>query len=28
MLAMTTHWPNWHKTDEFRLIRDKSLSGK
>jgi Zn-dependent M28 family amino/carboxypeptidase len=29
MLAMTTHWPNWHKTDELRLIRDKSRkSGK
>ena len=29
MLAMTTDWPNWHKTDEFRAIRDKSLkSGK
>ena len=27
MLAMTTDWPNWHKTDEFRLIRDKSRSG-
>ena len=28
-LAMTTDWPNWHKTDEFRAIRDKSLkSGK
>ena len=28
MLAMTTAWPNWHPTDEFRLIRDKSRSGK
>lgn len=26
MLAMTTDWPNWHKTDEFRAIRDKSLA--
>ena len=23
-LAMTNDWPNWHKTDEFRAIRDKS----
>ena len=23
-LAMTTDWPNWHKSDEFRAIRDKS----
>ncbi|MFO1254672.1 MAG: M28 family metallopeptidase [Sphingomonadaceae bacterium] len=23
-LASTTDWPNWHKGDEFRLIRDKS----
>ena len=28
MLAMTTDWPNWHKGDEFRLIRDKSRSGQ
>jgi len=28
-LAMTSDWPNWHKGDEFRLIRDKSrASGK
>ena len=26
-LAMTTDWPNWHKTDEFRRIRDKSRAG-
>lgn len=26
-LAMTTDWPNWHPTDEFRAIRDKSLKG-
>lgn len=26
MLAMTTDWPNWHKTDEFRAIRDASLA--
>ena len=26
-LAMTTDWPNWHPTDEFRTIRDKSLKG-
>jgi len=26
-LAMTTDWPNWHKGDEFRLIRDKSRAG-
>ena len=26
-LAMTTDWPNWHKTDEFRRIRDKSWAG-
>jgi len=25
MLAMTTDWPNWHKDDEFRAVRDKSL---
>lgn len=28
MLAMTTDWPNWHKTDEFRAIRDASRKGK
>jgi len=29
MLAMTTDWPNWHRSDEFRAIRDKSrASGK
>ena len=27
-LAMSNAWPNWHKTDEFRLIRDKSRSGR
>ena len=26
MLAMTSDWPNWHKTDEFRAVRDKSRS--
>lgn len=26
-LAMTTDWPNWHPTDEFRSIRDQSLKG-
>lgn len=26
MLAMTTDWPNWHKDDEFRAVRDKSLA--
>ncbi len=26
-LAMTTDWPNWHKADEFRRIRDKSRTG-
>lgn len=26
-LAMTSDWPNWHPTDEFRAIRDKSLKG-
>jgi Zn-dependent M28 family amino/carboxypeptidase len=25
-LAMTSDWPNWHPTDEFRSIRDKSLA--
>lgn len=25
-LAMTSDWPNWHPTDEFRAIRDKSLA--
>ena len=24
MLAMTTDWPNWHPTDEFRAVRDQS----
>jgi Zn-dependent M28 family amino/carboxypeptidase len=28
MLAMTSDWPNWHKTDEFRAARDKSRAGK
>ncbi len=27
-LAMTKDWPNWHKTDEFRSIRDASRSTK
>ena len=27
-LAMTTEWPNWHRTDEFRRIRDKSRAGR
>jgi Zn-dependent M28 family amino/carboxypeptidase len=27
-LAMGKDWPNWHKSDEFRAIRDKSRSGK
>jgi len=27
-LAMSTAWPNWHKGDEFRAIRDKSRAGK
>jgi len=28
-LAMTSDWPNWHRGDEFRAIRDKSrASGK
>ncbi|MFM5886309.1 MAG: M28 family metallopeptidase [Novosphingobium sp.] len=26
-LADSTAWPNWHKSDEFRLIRDKSRAG-
>lgn len=26
-LAMTRDWPNWHKGDEFRLIRDRSRAG-
>lgn len=26
-LAESRDWPNWHKTDEFRLIRDKSRAG-
>jgi hypothetical protein len=29
ILADGSAWPNWHKTDEFRWIRDASLkSGK
>ncbi|MEY4160495.1 MAG: hypothetical protein RLZZ136_1116 [Pseudomonadota bacterium] len=28
MLADSKAWPNWHPTDEFRAIRDKSLAGK
>jgi Zn-dependent M28 family amino/carboxypeptidase len=29
MLAMGTDWPNWHKGDEFRAVRDRSrASGK
>lgn len=28
MLAMSTAWPNWHKGDEFRAVRDKSRSSK
>ncbi len=27
MLAMSNAWPNWHKGDEFRAVRDKSRSG-
>ena len=27
MLATTSAWPNWHKTDEFRSARDKSCAG-
>ncbi|MEQ1494222.1 MAG: M28 family metallopeptidase [Novosphingobium sp.] len=27
MLAMSSAWPNWHKGDEFRAVRDKSRSG-
>ena len=27
MLAESNDWPNWHPTDEFRLIRDKSRAG-
>jgi Zn-dependent M28 family amino/carboxypeptidase len=27
-LAMTNDWPNWHKGDEFRAVRDASRSGK
>lgn len=27
MLAMSTAWPNWHRGDEFRAVRDKSRSG-
>ena len=26
-LAMTSDWPNWHPTDEFRAIRDQSRKG-
>lgn len=26
-LAMSKEWPNWYKTDEFRMIRDKSRAG-
>jgi hypothetical protein len=25
-LAMSKDWPNWHPADEFRAIRDKSLT--
>jgi Zn-dependent M28 family amino/carboxypeptidase len=28
MLAMTSDWPNWYRTDEFRAARDKSRAGK
>ena len=28
MLAMTTDWPNWHPTDEFRAVRDQSHAAK
>ena len=27
-LAMTTDWPNWHASDEFRRVRDQSRAGK
>jgi len=27
-LAMGSDWPNWHKTDEFRAVRDASLAEK
>ena len=27
-LATSKAWPNWHPTDEFRAIRDKSRAGK
>ena len=27
-LAMGKTWPNWHPTDEFRAVRDKSRGGK
>ena len=27
MLAMSSQWPNWHKGDEFRLIREASCKG-
>ena len=26
-LAMSRDWPNWHKTDEFRSVRDASRAG-
>ena len=28
LLADSKAWPNWHPTDEFRAIRDKSRAGK
>ncbi len=27
-LAMGSDWPNWHKGDEFRAVRDASRTGK
>ncbi|WP_309621748.1 M28 family metallopeptidase [Novosphingobium sp.] len=27
MLAMGSDWPNWHKGDEFRAVRDRSRAG-
>lgn len=27
-LAMGSDWPNWHKTDEFRAVRDASRAAK
>ncbi|HTU10014.1 MAG TPA: M28 family peptidase [Allosphingosinicella sp.] len=27
-LAMSTEWPNWHPTDAFRAIRDRSRAGQ